>query len=201
LRLIAVKFTAIAAALVVLTTGCGVASGAHPARPASVRDRAMVTADFSAMGLAFRYPQTWRVGTWSADVSSFSALIAYLSTSRLQNPCQQTVRPGVMTSSCGFPVSKLLPGGVLIRWSANGNPGWRLPATNTIVGGRRAFETVTSGGWCATLGGTETITVAIPRNIAMNWFEMDACLAGPGLTRQEAEISSMLRSVRIAKDY
>jgi hypothetical protein len=40
----------------------------------------------------------------------------------------------------------------------------------------------------------------IPRGSPSDWCQMDACLRGPGLTQQEAEISSMLRSVRIAKD-
>jgi hypothetical protein len=38
----------------------------------------------------------------------------------------------------------------------------------------------------------------IPRAAPGNWYQMDACLRGPGLAQQEAEISSMLRSVRIA---
>ena len=49
------------------------------------------------------------------------------------------------------------------------------------------------------MGGTETITVKIPRNIAMNWYEMDVCLRGPGLSPRQAEISAMLRSVRMAR--
>jgi hypothetical protein len=45
------------------------------------------------------------------------------------------------------------------------------------------------------------ITVMIPRNAADNWYQMDACLHGPGLTQQESEIAAMLSSVRIAKGY
>jgi hypothetical protein len=44
------------------------------------------------------------------------------------------------------------------------------------------------------------VTVMIPRGSPSDWYQMDACLRGPGLTQQEAEISSMLGSVRIAKD-
>jgi hypothetical protein len=64
-----------------------------------------------------------------------------------------------------------------------------------------AVETVTSGGWCATLGSDRTITVIIPRKQAANWYEMDACLRGPGLAQQEAEISSILESVHISSGY
>ncbi len=207
LRLIAVKISvptagrfasalAVAAALVIPATGC--ASASDP-RPAAARDRAVVTADFSGMGLAFKYPATWRSGTWS-DASSFSALIVDLSTSRLHNPCHRITRPGVITGSCGFPVSKLPPGGVLVTWSDFGNPVMYLPKSNTIVGGRRALENVTSGGWCATLGGDTTISVTMPWKAA-NWYEMNACLRGPGLAQQEAEISSMLKSVHISSGY
>ena len=75
------------------------------------------------------------------------------------------------------------------------------PEPNTTIAGRLAIETKTAGGWCATLRGTEAITVKIFRNVPDNWYEMDACLRAPGLPRQEAEIASMLSSVRIAKGY
>jgi hypothetical protein len=48
-------------------------------------------------------------------------------------------------------------------------------------------------------GGTETIAVMIPRDAPDNWFQMDACLRAPGLPQQEAQISAMLRTVRMAK--
>jgi hypothetical protein len=48
------------------------------------------------------------------------------------------------------------------------------------------------------MSGTQTITVMIPRARPGKWYQMDACLRGPGLPKQEAQISSMLRSVRIS---
>ena len=48
------------------------------------------------------------------------------------------------------------------------------------------------------LGATETITVMIPHAAPGHWYQMDACLRGPGLHQQEAQISSMLDSVRIS---
>ncbi len=193
--------TALAAAAVsaTLASGCTAAGGAHPV--SSPSGPVAATASFSAMGLAFRYPAAWRRGRWSTDVSSFTALIVDLSTSRLRDPCTVTSRPGRKLVSCGYPVTALPAGGVLISWSADGFPSPRLPEANTTIAGRRASETRTSGGWCATLRGTETITVIIPRNAPDNWYEMNACLRAPGLARQEAEIASMLSSVRIAKGY
>jgi len=76
-----------------------------------------------------------------------------------------------------------------------------MPKANTTVAGRKAVETRTSGGWCVTLGGAETITVMIPRAAPGNWYQMDACLRGPRLAQQEAQISSMLKSVRIIPGY
>jgi hypothetical protein len=101
--------------------------------------------------------------------------------------------------SCGYPVDALKPRGVLVRWNADGFPFRRLPEANTTIAGRHAIETRTSGGWCATLLGTETITVMIPRNAPGNWYQMDACLRGPGLAQREAEIAAMLSSVRMRK--
>jgi hypothetical protein len=184
---------------VALASGCADAISAHPA--AAVKQRAPATASFSAMGLAFRYPVSWRSGTWSSDLSSFSALIVYLSTSRLRFPCAVRTGPGRIAETCEYPIAVLPPGGVLVRWSANGFPAWHMPKANTTVAGRKAVETRTSGGWCVTLGGAETITVMIPRAAPGNWYQMDACLRGPRLAQQEAQISSMLKSVRIIPGY
>jgi hypothetical protein len=183
------------AASAVLAGGCAAAASPHPAP--SVTEQAAATASFSAMGLAFHYPAAWRSGTWN-DVSSFSALIVYLSTGRLRSPCTVADSPGKTTVSCGNPISALAPGGVLVRWSANGSPSWHEPKANTAIGGHPATETRTTEAWCTALRGTETITIVIPRLLADNWYEMDACLSGPA---QEAAISSMLKTVRINDAY
>jgi hypothetical protein len=163
--------------------------------------RPVPTVAFSGNGLSFRYPAAWRSGTWSDDdVSSFFDPLVYLSTSRMHDPCVVTTSPGEKSIACTYPVGKLPPGGLLVRWQAAGFPDWHLPTPNTGIGGRPSVETKTAGGpWCAPLGGTETITVMIPRDTPDNWFQMDACLRAPGLPQQEAEISAMLSSVRLAK--
>jgi hypothetical protein len=166
----------------------------HPAAAA----RAAPTARFSAMGLSFRYPAGWRTVTPRAGLSDFPALIVYLSTSRLTSVCVASASPGRTAETCAYPIRVLPPGGILVRWNANGLPSWRMPKANTTVAGRGAVEAKTRGGWCAVLGAAETITVMIPRAAPGNWYQMDACLRAPGLPRQEAQISSMLRSVRIS---
>jgi hypothetical protein len=62
-----------------------------------------------------------------------------------------------------------------------------------------ALETKTSGGWCASLGGTETISVIIPRDQPDNWYGLNACLSASNLPQQEAQISAMLHTVQLAK--
>jgi hypothetical protein len=104
------------------------------------------------------------------------------------------------TASCGEPVGALLPGKIVVTWSLDGFPSWRPPTANTTVGGLPARQTHAMAGWCAALGGSQTITVVIPLGgaAADNWVEMDACLRGPGLSRPEAQIAAMLASVRLS---
>jgi hypothetical protein len=174
-----------------LVTGC--ASAGAP--------QAAVTSGFSAMGLAFRYPGTWRSGTWNDDVSSFSGLIVFLGTGRLHDPCERTVGAQVTSVSCGDPVSKVAPGAMLVRWDEDGFPNWHAPRSNTKIGGRPATVTVTvtAGSWCRTLGGSRTITAVIPLD-SDNWYEMDACLRRPGIPAEQAEITAMLKTVRLTPD-
>jgi hypothetical protein len=208
---------AMAAALLALASGCAAAgstAGSAASSAGASRDQAADTAksdtarsdttrsEFSGMGLTFEYPASWRSHAWTADVSSFSALIDDLSTSELRNPCTVTHRPGVTTSTCGLPVRALAPGGILVEWSDIGSPVWHLPKTNLMVGGHQASERITGGGWCTTmLGGTTTIEVMIARTQPANFYGMTACLRGPGISSLEAQVSAMLKSVRIDNDY
>ena len=181
---------------VALTAGCASATSARPA--AAVAARAAPTARFSAMGLSFRYPAAWRSVTPRAGLSDFPALMVYLSTSRLSGTCVASASPGRTAETCAYPIRVLPSRGVLVRWNANSLPDWRMPRATTTVAGRGAVESRARGGWCAVLGGAETITVLIPRAASGKWYQMDACLRGPSLPEQEAQISSMLSSVRIS---
>jgi hypothetical protein len=149
----------LAAALAVVAVSVALPFARTPAEPA----HPVPTVSFSAMGLSFRYPATWHAGTWN-DVSSFTAPIVYLSAGQQYDPCSVTTSPGEKTVTCGDPMGTLAPGGVLVRWDLDGFPGFRLTKPNATIAGRPALETKTSGGWCASLGGTETISVIIPRD-------------------------------------
>jgi hypothetical protein len=195
------RLTVVLAAMAVpvaLTAGCASATSSTSAHPAAATQvQAAPTARFSAKGLSFRYPATWRAVTSRVGLSDFPALLVYLSTVRLKDTCVASSGPGRIAETCTYPIRVLPSGGVLVRWNANSLPNWRMPKATTTVAGRGAVESKTRGGQCAVLGGTETITVLIPRAGPGTWYQMDACLRGPGLPREEAQISSMLRSVRI----
>ena len=180
-------------ALAVVAVSVALPFARTPAEPA----HPLPAVSFSAMGLSFRYPATWHAGTWD-DVSSFTALIVYLSTGRQHDPCTVTTSPGEKSVTCGDPMRTLPPGGVLVQWDLDGFPGFRLPKPNATIAGRPALQTKTSGGWCASLGGTETITVTIPRDQPGNFYQMEACLSAPNLPQQEAQISALLHTVQIA---
>jgi len=180
------------------STSAASASGVSAHSAAAIPARSTPTASFSAMGLSFRYPATWRSVTPRSRVSDFPALIVYLSTSRLSGTCVASIRPGRTAETCSSPIRVLPPGGVLVSWNANDLPNRRMPKATTTVAGRAAVESKARAGWCAVLGGTETITVMIPRALPGTWYQMDACLRGPGLPGQEAQISAMLNSVRIS---
>jgi len=185
--------TRLAAALAVVAVCVALPFARTPAGPAAP------TVSFASMGLSFRYPATWHRGTSSNEVSSFSALIVYLSPSRLLAPCSWMAGPALRTPYCPYPLTEVPPGGVLIRWAADGSPGYHLPKPDVTIGGHPAVEASTSDdGWCQALDGTETIRVMIPRTVPGNWYEMDACLRPPNLPQQAAQISAMLSTVRIA---
>jgi hypothetical protein len=198
------RLATLAAVLAVVATACASAGSSRPpaashagAAPADTLVASTPTKRFAAQGVSFRYPATWRAATWT-DVSSFSALIVALSTTRQHNPCTVTVGRGTTTAQCGEPVAALPPGTILVTWSENGFPSWRPPAPNTIVGGHPARQTRAMASWCAALDGTQTVTVEIPLGTtADNWVQMDACLRAPDLPQHEAQLAAMLRSARI----
>jgi hypothetical protein len=155
-------------------------------------------ARFTRYGLSFRYPATWRARSWN-DASSFSALITYLSTSQLRNPCTRSTTATSISVSCGEPIRRLPAGGLLVTWTANGFPGGPgITKTNSLIGGRPAVVMAGVLEPCAGIGGDEAITVKILRAVADNWYTMTACLRAPGVRQDELAVRAMLKSVRIS---
>ena len=97
-----------AAALVALgavTSGCG---GGTYAQAAAKTDPKLVT--YSNSLLSFSHPATWKAYPfrWAGELH-FRPMV-YLSTQPVQDPCSTKGN----TTSCGFPVKQLEPGGVLV---------------------------------------------------------------------------------------
>ena len=195
------RFAAVAAAVIILATGCTAAAGHAPA--ASTSSARTTSARFNGAGLMFRYPANWQAAIWNDDVSDDSWMIVALSTTAQQDPCVSslTIGGGRIQSTCQQPVVALPPGRMLVMWTEHGLRNWHEPVMTTLVSGRQASETHSMESWCKRLGGTETITVVIPRSLADNWYQMDACLRGPALTAAEAQIAAMLSSVQIAHGW
>ncbi|MDQ1381515.1 MAG: hypothetical protein QOJ71_2234 [Actinomycetota bacterium] len=170
---------------------------AQPAtRPTSVTMQRF--SDRTAFGLTFEHPRAWIEFRYRRS-SSFSDLITYASNTRLHDPCTTTRSPNVETTTCGDPVTRLGPGGVLVSWSNIGFPhtGPEIPHPNMTIDGQPTRFVVTKPGGCARLGAEETVTVDIARPIG-NHFEMVACLRDPDLAGNEALVRQMLASVRIS---
>lgn len=154
-------------------------------------------AHFDAPGIAFDYPATWNVASFDM-VSSFSALVAYLSTEPLFDPCVRT--PNSIACE-GLPVRQQLgPNGVLVDWTHRGWPGWEFDPTagpGAFIGGRRAtVQHPPVSGRCASIGGNTELLVVIDSGVQSNWDEVWTC-SRQGLDDLTAsQIDAMLASVR-----
>jgi hypothetical protein len=178
------------------TSICG---GSSPGIPTTVM------ASFPMARLSFYHPRRWRSYRYR-ETSSFTYLLAFLSTGRLHAPCTVTRNASVTRVSCGSPLSRLSPAGVLITWVAEGMPGRTLsivPGRWTRIGGHPAR--VLSGvatDTCAQLGGAWQEQAVIDRAKApasANLVAMDACIAAPGVTQARQHVKEMLATVRFAR--
>lgn len=178
-------------ALVVVTSGCG---GGADAQAAARTEPNLVT--YSNSLLSFSHPATWKAYPfrWAGELH-YRPLV-YLSTQPLQDPC--STKGGA--TSCGFPVKRLEPGGVLVAWNASDPPLVALgPGSRIQVDGRRSRRVDTAGGLCHSIGGDRTIDVLIPmRPLPSTPMEFTACLRGPGLARAEKGIDALLASTKFA---
>jgi len=174
-----------------LAVWSGAAPGAKPPRLATYRN-SFVT---------FQYPAAWSPSVWDAprQVLHFHPIV-YLSTQPTHNPCRTLPAAGGGTSiTCGWPIDRLAPGGVVIRWEYQGSPSALLgdfPGLSTRVGGRNAKLLTRRPGDCRDLGADETISVAIARPMPSNWTAVDACLRGPNLAAHERQLRALLASTR-----
>jgi hypothetical protein len=177
--------------LVVLTSGCG---GGTDAQVAAKTDPKLVT--YSNSLLSFSHPAAWKAYPFRWAGELHYRPMVYLSTQPVQNPCSTQGS----TTSCGFPVKQLEPGGVLVTWNASDPPAMTLgPGSRVKVDGHQAGRVDTPGGLCRSIGGDRTIDVLIAtRPLPSTPTEFTACLRGPGLTQEERNVEALLASTKFA---
>jgi len=179
---------ATAVAIVSVTSACGGGSDAH----AAPKDPPVVK--YQNSFLSFTHPAAWKAYPfrWAGELH-FRPLV-YLSTQPVHDPC--TTQGS--TTTCGFPVGELQPGGVLVTWQNSGPPAMGLgPGTQTKVGGRPATRTDTAGGLCRSIGADRTIHVLVETSpLPSPLTEFTACLRGPGLAQSETGVKALLASTK-----
>jgi hypothetical protein len=184
---VSIRSTFCVGAVALLTAACG-----STAAPSSEQQS---LANFRNAYVEFQYPTAWAAAQPDVPDTLHVHPMIYLSVQPTRNPCRTT---GAETS-CGWPVTRLRRGGVLVMWENRGYPGWSLesaPGTPIRVGGRRAHRQVSRPGACAAIGGDVTVEVAIARPLAGNWTAVTACLRKPNLAAAERELGVVLRSTR-----
>jgi hypothetical protein len=178
-------------ALAVVTSGCG---GGTEAQAAGKTDPKLVT--YSNSLLSFSHPAAWKAYQfrWAGELH-FRPMV-YLSTQPLEDPCSTKGT----TTSCGFPVKQLEPGGVLVTWNASGPPAMALgPGSRIRVDGREARRVDTAGGICRSIGADRTIDVLIATSpLPSTPTQFTACLRGPGLAQAEKRVEAVLASTQFA---
>jgi hypothetical protein len=146
---------------------------------------------YSGQYVTFDYPAAWKALQFQRPVELHSFPLVYLSTQAIHSPCSTQ---GNVTT-CGWPVKRLQPGGVLAVWQlpyAPPCPGCSGPAGKLVrVGGRSATRQVLAGGACHAIGADRTIEVTVKNSV-----EFIACLRGPNLTQNERRVDALLKSTQ-----
>ena len=139
---------------------------------------------------------TWKAYPfrWAGELH-FQPLV-YLSTQPLHDPCSTKGN----TTSCGFPVAQLRPGGVLLTWNASGPSATGLASGSQIrVDGHPARCVESAGGICRQLGADKTIYVLVQtRPLPSTPTELTACLRGPGVAQEEQSVDALLASTKFS---
>ena len=149
--------------------------------------------------LTFSYPASWTARRYEV-ASSFSSAIVYLSNQPLHDPCTRSGLPGGgLRITCGHPISALAPGGVLVEWTREGFPNWKLsdaPGVRQQIAGRPSKLAIRRPGRCANLGADETILASITRS-PDNRYQLLACLRGPSLATGEQQVRHLLATTAV----
>lgn len=178
-------------ALVMTMSGCG---GGVDAQATAKKDPPPVT--YSNSVLSFSHPASWKAYPFHWNGGLHFQPMVYLSTQAVQDPCSTKGN----TTSCGFPVKQLKPGGVLVTWNASNPPAIGLgPGSRIKVDGNVARRVDTKGGICRSIGADRTVDVLVKtRPFPSPLTEMTACLRGPGLAQEQQSLDALLASTKFA---
>jgi hypothetical protein len=189
------SFLACAAALVALVALASACGGGTDAPGASTSSFDPPLVKYSNSLLSFTHPAEWKAYPfqWAGELH-FQPMV-YLSTQAVHDPCSTKGN----TTSCGFPVTQLQAGGVLVTWNASNPPATGFgPGARITVDGHPASRTVTPGGMCSSIGADKTVNVLIQTHpFPSTPTEMTACLRGPGLAQEEKSVDALLASTKL----
>lgn len=177
-------------AVSIVASGCG--GGGGTAR-AVIKDPPPLV-KYSSSVLSFTHPGAWTAYSFQWPGELHFRPLVYLSTQAVHNPCLTKGK----TTTCGFPLGQLHPGGVLITWNA-GDPfaGSLGQGSKVQVGGRPARRVDTAGGICRRIGADKTIDVRIATTpLPSSPLEFTACLRGPGLAQNLKRVDALLASTK-----
>jgi hypothetical protein len=165
-----------------VTSACGGGSDVRAAKEPPLQR-------YSDRHVSFSYPAAWTESAPKGAGELHFQPLVYLSTEPVQNACS-TKGNG---TSCGWPIKRLSPGGVIALWQIPYMPPSSTPRGKRIqVGGRPAWRQDTAGGGCRRIGADQTIEVSMPANS----LELIVCLRGPGLAQEEKSVRAMLASTK-----
>jgi hypothetical protein len=174
-------------AAVSVTSACG--GGAGSDAKAAPKDAPL--ASYSGQYVSFHYPAGWKSLRFRRPLELHSFPLVYLSTQAIHSPCSTNGNE----TTCGWPLKRLQPGGVLAVWQlpyAPPCPGCAGPTGTAVkVGGHRATRQVTTGGVCRAIGADRTIDVMVKNSV-----EFMACLRGPNLAQNERRVAALLKSTQ-----
>jgi hypothetical protein len=176
------------AALAALASGCGGGSDAQ----AAPKDPPVV--EYTSSSLSFTHPAAWKAYPFQWAGGLHFRPLVYLSTQPVHDPCSTQGN----TTTCGFPVQSLEPGGVLVIWNASSPPAMGLGTGSHIrVGGRPARRVDSAGGICRRIGADRTIDVLVATApLPSTLTEFTACLRGPGVAQNVKRVDALLASTK-----
>jgi hypothetical protein len=158
---------------------------------------------FSANGLRFPYPAGWHAMSYRDDAGVNRQEIVALSNMAMHEPCTSAQSGGIVSNACTWPVDRLAPDSVVMKWSSASGAGWNLAraqGTPLTLGGLPAKRDVQRPGACGVVGTAETmdVEVALPDSPG-NFLVFTACLAGPHLAASQSQVDAMLLSTTITQ--